>query len=96
MRIPQRRRRPLPRHGCHAPYSRAVNPVNSGQSLSLQCSRGRTKAVVEVPDEKAALIDDLLEDYGMFADLGQALPAKLYEYPKAKSVAGATEGEPTT
>ncbi len=43
------------------------------------------KAVVEVRDETPAFIDDLLGDGGLFAELGKALPAMLYEYLKVKA-----------
>lgn len=43
------------------------------------------KAVVEVRDETPAFVDDLLGDRGLFAELGKALPAMLYEYCKGSS-----------
>lgn len=46
-----------------------------------------TKAVVEVREETPAFIDDLLGDSGLFAELGKALPAMLYEYLKDKAAA---------
>lgn len=45
------------------------------------------RAVVEVRDETPAFIDDLLGDGGLFAELGKALPAMLYEYLKDRGAA---------
>ncbi len=45
------------------------------------------RAVVEVRDETPAFIDDLLGDSGLFAELGKALPAMLYEYLKDRGAA---------
>ncbi|MER7796203.1 DEAD/DEAH box helicase family protein [Microbacterium sp. NPDC096154] len=42
------------------------------------------KAVVEVREDTPAFIDDLLGDSGLFAELGKALPAMLYDYLKIK------------
>lgn len=42
------------------------------------------KAVIEVRDETPLLVDDMLSDSGLFAELSKALPAMLYEFLKDK------------
>ncbi|WP_285034974.1 DEAD/DEAH box helicase family protein [Plantibacter sp. ME-Dv--P-095] len=42
------------------------------------------KAVIEVRDETPLLVDDMLSDSGLFAELSKALPAMLYEFLKGK------------
>ena len=61
--------------------------VNTPQQFadSPALPKAFTKAVVEVREETPAFIDDLLGDSGLFAELGKALPAMLYEYLKARS-----------
>jgi len=60
--------------------------VNTPQQFaeSPALPKAFTKAVVEVREETPAFIDDLLGDGGLFAELGKALPAMLYEYLKDK------------
>ncbi|KTS04002.1 type I restriction endonuclease subunit R [Microbacterium testaceum] len=60
--------------------------VNTPQQFaeSPALPKAFTKAVVEVREETPAFIDDLLGDGGLFAELGKALPAMLYEYLKEK------------
>lgn len=64
--------------------------VNTPQQFaeSPALPKAFTKAVVEVREETPAFIDDLLGDGGLFAELGKALPAMLYEYLKDKGAAG--------
>ncbi|MDU0345404.1 DEAD/DEAH box helicase family protein [Microbacterium sp. KSW2-29] len=63
--------------------------VNTPQQFaeSPALPKAFTKAVVEVREETPAFIDDLLGDGGLFAELGKALPAMLYEYLKDKGAA---------
>lgn len=63
--------------------------VNTPQQFaeSPALPKAFTKAVVEVREETPAFIDDLLGDGGLFAELGKALPAMLYEYLKEKGAA---------
>lgn len=42
------------------------------------------KAVIEVRDETPLLVDDMLSDSGLFAELSKALPAMLFEFLKGK------------
>lgn len=65
--------------------------VNTPQQFaeSPALPKAFTKAVVEVREETPAFIDDLLGDGGLFAELGKALPAMLYDYLKGK---GAPQG----
>jgi len=65
--------------------------VNTPQQFaeSPALPKAFTKAVVEVREETPAFIDDLLGDGGLFAELGKALPAMLYDYLKGK---GAHQG----
>lgn len=72
--------------------------VNTPQQFaeSPALPKAFTKAVVEVRDETPAFIDDILSDSGLFAELGKALPAMLYEYLKSKSVERATGGGSAT
>jgi type I restriction enzyme R subunit len=60
--------------------------VNTPQQFaeSPALPKAFTKAVVEVREETPAFIDDLLGDGGLFAELGKALPAMLYDYLKEK------------
>lgn len=64
--------------------------VNTPQQFaeSPALPKAFTKAVVEVREETPAFIDDLLGDGGLFAELGKALPAMLYEYLNNKGAAG--------
>lgn len=64
--------------------------VNTPQQFaeSPALPKAFTKAVVEVREETPAFIDDLLGDGGLFAELGKALPAMLYEYLKDKGAPG--------
>lgn len=63
--------------------------VNTPQQFaeSPALPKAFTKAVVEVREETPAFIDDLLGDGGLFAELGKALPAMLYEYLRDKGAA---------
>ena len=45
------------------------------------------EALLGVRDETPAFIDDLFSDSGLFAELGKALPAMLYEYLKDQGAA---------
>jgi len=58
--------------------------VNSPQQFaeSPALPRAFQKALLGVRDETPAFIDDLFNDSGLFAELGKALPAMLYEYLK--------------
>ncbi|MDY0828458.1 DEAD/DEAH box helicase family protein [Microbacterium sp. BG28] len=56
--------------------------VNSPQQFaeSPALPKAFQKALLGVRDETPAFIDDLFNDSGLFAELGKALPAMLYEY----------------
>jgi type I restriction enzyme R subunit len=43
------------------------------------------KAIVEVRDETPQIVDDMLGDSGLYAELSKALPAMLYEFLKTNS-----------
>ena len=65
--------------------------VNSPQQFaeSPALPKAFQKALLGVRDETPAFIDDLFNDSGLFAELGKALPAMLYEYLKDQ---GASRG----
>ncbi|WP_447946230.1 type I restriction endonuclease subunit R [Microbacterium lacticum] len=65
--------------------------VNSPQQFaeSPALPKAFTKALLGVRDETPAFIDDLFNDSGLYAELGKALPAMLYEYLKDQ---GASRG----
>ena len=54
--------------------------------------RTDSRLLLGVRDETPAFIDDLFNDSGLFAELGKALPAMLYEYLKSSRVP-ANDGE---
>ena len=58
--------------------------VNTPQQFSESPAlpKAFAKAVIEVREETPMLVDDLLGDDGLFAELSRALPAMLYEYLK--------------
>ncbi|WP_270413713.1 type I restriction endonuclease subunit R [Microbacterium maritypicum] len=60
--------------------------VNTPQQFaeSPALPKAFAKAVIEVRDETPLLVDDMLSDSGLFAELSKALPAMLYEYLKDK------------
>lgn len=60
--------------------------VNTPQQFaeSPALPKAFAKAVIEVRDETPLLVDDMLSDSGLFAELSKALPAMLYEFLKAK------------
>ncbi|MGV2900521.1 type I restriction endonuclease subunit R [Microbacterium sp. AGC62] len=60
--------------------------VNTPQQFaeSPALPKAFAKAVVEVRDETPLLVDDMLSDIGLFAELGKALPAMLYEFLRTK------------
>lgn len=57
--------------------------------MARSCCRSRclpkafAKAVVEVREETPQIVDDMLGDTGLFAELSKALPAMLYEFLKS-------------
>ncbi|MCC9055243.1 DEAD/DEAH box helicase family protein [Microbacterium sp. F2E] len=63
--------------------------VNSPQQFaeSPALPKAFQKALLGVRDETPAFIDDLFNDSGLFAELGKALPAMLYEYLKTQGTA---------
>lgn len=63
--------------------------VNSPQQFaeSPALPKAFTKALLGVRDETPAFIDDLFNDSGLYAELGKALPAMLYEYLKTQGTA---------
>lgn len=63
--------------------------VNSPQQFaeSPALPRAFQKALLGLRDETPAFIDDLFNDSGLFAELGKALPAMLYEYLKTQGTA---------
>lgn len=63
--------------------------VNSPQQFaeSPTLPRAFQKALLGLRDETPAFIDDLFNDSGLFAELGKALPAMLYEYLKTQGTA---------
>ncbi len=70
--------------------------VNSPQQFaeSPALPKAFTKALLGVRDETPAFIDDLFNDSGLYAELGKALPAMLYEYLRGRdAAAGAITGE---
>ncbi|WP_431790378.1 type I restriction endonuclease subunit R [Microbacterium paraoxydans] len=60
--------------------------VNTPQQFaeSPALPKAFAKAVIEVRDETPLLVDDMLSDSGLFAELSKALPAMLYEFLKDK------------
>lgn len=58
--------------------------VNTPQQFaeSPALPKAFAKAVIEVRDETPLLVDDMLSDSGLFAELSKALPAMLYEFLK--------------
>ncbi|TFB16433.1 type I restriction endonuclease subunit R [Microbacterium sp. 3H14] len=60
--------------------------VNTPQQFaeSPALPKAFAKAVIEVRDETPLLVDDMLSDSGLFAQLSKALPAMLYEFLKDK------------
>ncbi|WP_431864330.1 type I restriction endonuclease subunit R [Microbacterium paraoxydans] len=60
--------------------------VNTPQQFaeSPALPKAFAKAVIEVRDETPLLVDDMLSDSGLFAELSKALPAMLYEFLKAQ------------
>ncbi|WP_262003764.1 type I restriction endonuclease subunit R [Microbacterium sp. Mcb102] len=58
--------------------------VNTPQQFaeSPALPKAFAKAVIEVRDETPMLVDDMLSDGGLFAELSKALPAMLYEFLK--------------
>lgn len=61
--------------------------VGDGQVPGSGCSyccQAFANAVIEVRDETPLLVDDMLSDSGLFAELSTALPAMLYEFLKDK------------
>lgn len=60
--------------------------VNTPQQFaeSPALPKAFAKAVIEVRDETPLLVDDMLRDSGLFAELSKALPAMLYEFLKDK------------
>lgn len=60
--------------------------VNTPQQFaeSPALPKAFAKAVVEVRDETPLLVDDMLSDSSLFAELSKALPAMLYEFLKDK------------
>lgn len=62
--------------------------VNTPQQFaeSPALPKAFAKAVIEVRDETPLLVDDMLSDSGLFAELSKALPAMLYEYLKDQGV----------
>lgn len=59
--------------------------VNTPQQFaeSPALPKAFTKAVVDAREQTPAFIDDLFNDGGLYAELGKALPAMLYEYLKS-------------
>ncbi|MBD7956392.1 DEAD/DEAH box helicase family protein [Microbacterium sp. Sa4CUA7] len=65
----------------------AVNtPQQFAESPALP--KAFTKALLGVRDDTPAFIDDLFSDSGLYAELGKALPAMLYEYLKDRATEG--------
>lgn len=60
--------------------------VNTPQQFaeSPALPKAFAKAVIQVRDETPLLVDDMLSDSGLFAELSKALPAMLYEFLKDK------------
>ncbi|MBN8424719.1 type I restriction endonuclease subunit R [Microbacterium esteraromaticum] len=60
--------------------------VNTPQQFaeSPALPKAFAKAVIEVRDETPMLVDDMLSDNGLFAELSKALPAMLYEFLSGK------------
>lgn len=57
-------------------------------ALALALAKAFAKAVTEVRDETSLLVDNVLGDSALFAELSKALSTTLYEFLRSKESGG--------